>query len=151
MYRYLVLFLVGGAMLIGAYYVREAGVEKVFSYIPSNGDAETLTPDDVSGKYLCDVSDGCKIPYEVTLYLNSGAKFTQLEGALNPEVVERGNWNFINGGLISLTLTGKDDEDYTKPVTILIQSVGTSSLTKFVYNAKQYPFISKPRFVKEDL
>jgi hypothetical protein len=151
MYRYFVLLLVGGFALLGAYYVREAGIEKVFSYIPNNGDETALTPDDVIGKYVCDENNGCKEPYEITLYLNSGAKFARLETESTQEVTERGSWSFVPGGLITITLDEKDGEKYDPPVTLLVQSVGTSSLSKVVYNMKLYPDITKPKFIKKDL
>jgi hypothetical protein len=151
MYRYFVLFLVGGFALLGAYYVREAGVERVFSYIPNNGDEEALTPDDVIGKYLCDEVNGCKEPYEITLYLNGAVKLMRIETEDMSEVVERGKWAFVPGGLINISLDEKDGEKYESPVTILIQSVSTSTLAKIVYNAKLYPMIIKPKFIKQEL
>ena len=164
MYRYLVLCLVGGAMLIGAYYVREAGIEKVFSYVPSNGD-EALTPQDVAGKYLCTKSFGCKESYQMTLYLNAEAKLVKksVSSSTLPHI-ERGTWSFIDGGFITVKLLEEGDtsnEDtfdtdqasvtFDEPEMFVIQSVTKNILTKIVYNTKKYTTMSKPKFVKQEI
>jgi hypothetical protein len=127
MYRYFVLFLLGSGLLIGGYYVRQAGIEKVFSLSPHDAEMEPLSMDDVIGKYICSGTTGCRQDYEITLYPSGGAKLSEVKDGEEPIVVERGSWQFVSGGLISLSLDqknveGKDDITYTKPVTLLIQS-----------------------------
>jgi hypothetical protein len=156
MYRYLVASLLGFSLFIGAYYVREAGVEKVFSYDPGTRDFARLGSEDVIGKYLCGIANGCKESYEITLYLNGEAKLTHLGTEVKPEIIERGSWSFMDGGFISLTLTEKEEHDtepenYETPQILIIQSVSTSTLTKITYNTKTYPLMAKPKFIKQDL
>lgn len=163
MYRYLVFALLGGAFLIGGYYVREAGIERVFSYDPVAAQLEILGTEDVIGKYLCDPTSGCKVPYQITLYLNGAAKLSRLETGTTSEVTDRGDWKFIDGGLIALSLQreneDKSDSDAGEVMTktnesiehLVIQSISSSTLTKLIYNQKAYPFMTKPKFKKQEL
>lgn len=156
MYRYFVLFLLGSSLFIGAYYLREAGIDKVVDLANPNQDVQLLTPDDVIGKYLCADVNGCKQDYEITLYPSGVAKLSEVKDGEDAHVVERGSWKFVSGGFISLSLEekieeGKDDVTYANPVAFLIQSVSTSTLAKFVYNTKLYPLITKPKFIKQDI
>ena len=104
----------------------------------------------VSGEYICTPSQGCKNDY--TLILNEDGRgelaITYEDGA---EVLsETGNWVLGKRGYITLDLLEDQSGPFEIPKTILIRSVGTSTLSRIVYSAKQYQDMINPIFVKKN-
>lgn len=138
-------------LAVGAYYVVEADSAGLLGKSIA-GNRIVASEEQLSralGTYACDSSTGCKNEY--LLVLRGGG-----EGELSASiedgaeiVMERGTWGIGERGYLTLTLFANQGATYDIPKTILIRSIGTSTLSRIVYSANQYQDMIHPIFVKK--
>ncbi|MFA5132015.1 MAG: hypothetical protein WC444_01660 [Candidatus Paceibacterota bacterium] len=151
MYQFIVLAL--GLVLIvgGGYFITKAndhGVLGVSIAGKPEPFAKLPTAEEVSGVYRCNETSGCKNPYMMTL-TEDGVAQVDIERKDAIDVLkEYGTWVFKSGGLLALTINGSSAGSYDPPHAFLIQSIGTSTLSRYIFNAKQYTDLVKPVFTK---
>lgn len=102
----------------------------------------------VSGQYTCGFSNGCKEPHILTLNEDGTGQFDTARDGGEEVLAERGDWSIGKRGYITVNLSGNQSGTYNVPRTILIRSVGTSTLSRIVYSLKQYQDMINPIFIK---
>lgn len=103
---------------------------------------------EVAGNYTCNSTTGCKDSYNLDLNEDGSFGLTTSYGDGAETLAEKGNWSIIKMGFITLTVTGNQSSNYDIPKTILIKSVGTSTLSRILYSDKQYSDMKNPVFSK---
>lgn len=178
MYQRLVAVLFIGALGMAAYFVHHSNIEDIFAMADGSAGSAVSSTEDIAGLYLCTTKTGCSVPSRLTLTLSGKAKLDTIGSSTlgdNPESLSSvpvdnsdeqpatalgvpvetkiGAWQVLPGGFLEITysLSGgqNDAQDTTK--TIVVQSVTTTFLTKFIYSKEAYPSLKKPRFVRETL
>ncbi len=136
----------------GAYYISRSDSEGVLgqsiSGNPIKPTAEQIIS--VSGVYTCGFSSGCKDDYTLTLNEDGSSQLAAIyeEGA--ETLAEQGDWVIGKRGYITLNLSGNQSGTYDVPRTILIRSVGTSTLSRIVYPTTLYQDMKNPIFIKSE-
>lgn len=102
----------------------------------------------VSGSYTCGFSSGCKDEYKLILNEDGRGELTASYNDGAEVVSEQGDWSIGKRGYITVNLSGNQSGTYDVPRTILIRSVGTSSLSRIVYSTKIYQDMTDPVFFK---
>lgn len=181
MYQKLVAGLFIGGLAIFAYYIRTSNIEELISYASyGEPQFDEVTVESVTGRYLCTDKTGCKGGYQITLYQNKAVKLVYLdsiandysqvstssdslagddlshgEGGIEASVqkgaVERGTWELLPGGFVEAIIVSRDGEPLESARSIVVQYISPVFLTKFIYDAREYPHFYKPRFVREEL
>lgn len=152
-YQVIVLGIVLSLLFGGVYYIKKSDDAGVLSYAFSSSNKKIdysppLTVEDVAGKYLCESSSGCADPHTLDIEQTGAVHLITSYNEGVESFSEDGSWRFENGGLITLSFSDSSYEHYEVPRTILIQSVSTSTLSKFVFDTKFYTGMYKPTFVK---
>ena len=146
MYQLVVLGLACTLLLGGAYYIKSADGSGILSQAIISP-SYRITEDMIPGVYVCDASSGCT--NVATLTLKDTGDVVLVSGSDAEAIEETGTWQFVKGQLVSISLTAQKDTIYDVPHTLLVQSVGTSTLTKISYNSNLFPGIYKPTFTKQ--
>ncbi len=147
MYQIVVLGLACSLLFGGAYYVKNADNEGVLSQaFTSPVSIQPISLDMVVGTYTCDTTEGCDTLRTLTLDDQGASMMTTIQDGQT--LIEEGTWQFEKGKLIVVSLRYKGDTAYDQPHTFLIQSVGTTTLSKISYDAKVFTDIHKPIFVR---
>ena len=102
----------------------------------------------VAGVYTCGFSNGCKDSYTMNLKEDGSGELIATYNESGETFTERGDWSIGKRGYITLNLSGDQSGTYDVPKTILIRSVGTTTLSRIVYSAKQYGDMISPVFIK---
>lgn len=103
---------------------------------------------EVSGNYYCSTLNGCKNLYDLVLNENGTFELTISYNEGAEILAEKGDWSIVERGYIKLNILGNQSTNYDIPKTIIIKSVGTSTLSNLVYIDKQYNDMKKPVFLK---
>jgi hypothetical protein len=147
MYQIVVLGLAFSLLFGGAYYIKTADSEGVLSSaFTSRASATVLSPDMIIGTYTCDTTEGCSTVHTLTLDDQGVSTMTTIQN--DQTVTAEGSWQLEKGQLVTVSLTHAGDTVYDQPHTFLIQSVGTSTLSKISYDTKVFTDIYKPVFVR---
>ncbi len=102
----------------------------------------------VAGQYTCGFSNGCKEPHVLTLNEDGTGRFDTSYEDGEEALAEQGDWSIGKRGYITVNLSGNQSGTYNVPKTILIRSVGTTTLSRIVYSLKQYQDMNNPIFIK---
>lgn len=102
----------------------------------------------VSGQYTCGFSSGCKDSHTLTLNEDGTGEFDTSYGDGAETLAEQGDWSIGKRGYITVNLSGNQSGTYNVPKTIIIRSVGTTTLSRIVYSFKQYQDMNNPIFIK---
>ncbi len=103
---------------------------------------------EVSGNYTCITQNGCKDPYTLSLSEDGRCNLSVSYGDGAEILDEKGSWSIGEMGYITLSIEGNQSINYDVPKTILIKSVGTSTLARIFYTDKQYQNMTIPKFIK---
>lgn len=154
MYQFIVLCL--GFLLLfgGGYLIKKTDRNSVITGSLSYGNSKSAnsasltlpTSEEMAGTFLCDSDSGCTDNVSINLVQTGDVYMTTSYKDGTPALSEKGRWMFEQGGLISLKLTESDSSQYNVPHMLLIQSVSTTTLDKFSYDAVLYKDMKKPTF-----
>ncbi len=152
-YQVIVLGIALSLLFGGAYYIKKSDDAGVLSYAFSTSNKKIeygppLTVEDVSGEYICEASSGCNDPHTLKIEPTGEVHMITSYNEGVESFSEDGTWRFENGGLITMSFSDSSYEHYEVPHTMLIQSVSTSTLSKFVFDTKSYTGMYKPTFLK---
>jgi hypothetical protein len=102
----------------------------------------------VTGDYTCDSSTGCKDNHTLSINDDGTAELDTTYSDGGEVMSERAHWSFGKKGYMTINLSGNQAGAYDTPKTILIRTIGTSTLSGLVYSIKQYQDMLNPIFVK---
>lgn len=103
---------------------------------------------EVAGNYTCNTTSGCQDSYNLDLNEEGTFNLTTSYSDGAETLAEKGDWSIIKMGFITLTVTGNQSTNYDIPKTLLIKSVGTSTLSRILFSDKQYGDMKNPVFSK---
>lgn len=138
MYQIIVLGVGFSLLLGGAYYIKKndhAGL--LAQTIAYNA---PLTPEDIAGEYVCDVDSGCSDMYTLSFDTSGTVEMVATGDSGGQLLSEGGVWRFEKGGAVTVV--------FSESHTFLIQSVSTTTLSRFVYDSQLYTNMRKPTFTR---
>lgn len=121
-------------------------------------ETEFIYKKSLAGRYVCDIQHGCAVKKElvlddtglvrmITKYQDYAAG--DISDDDNSRNQESGTWDIGDTGLLTLTFRGTEDEAFSPPHILHVQSASSEKLSKFIFDKKLYTDMKKPIFINK--
>ena len=153
LYQYVVLGTLVVVLGSGAYFIVKTDSQGVI--LQTIGESKPVMSQDqisaTSGIYTCGNDSGCGSQRILNLKDDGGAELDTTYGDGSETLTEAGDWYIGQRGFMTIHLSGSQVGAYTKPKTITVRGVGTSTLSRLVFSSKDYSDMVNAIFLKQGI